>query len=67
MDNRIATQYAKTLGSIAFARGLVRAPGLDPVMVKHMGSREVGDIRSIPEMKAWLKGWDDACIAGFAE
>jgi hypothetical protein len=47
----------------AFAAGAVRAPGLDVALTEHMGRREIGNSSSIPELTAWLKGWDEACIA----
>jgi hypothetical protein len=57
------TQYAKALGSIAFARGIQCAPCLDAEMQKLFAGRKVGDPRTAAEMKAWAAGWTEANLA----
>ena len=61
--NKPNTQQAKTFGSIAFARGISHAPALDSNMMEMLKGRKVGDPRSIPEMKAWSRGWHEANLA----
>lgn len=62
-SSRANTQYTKTLGSIAFAEGKARVPGADSKLTEYMGGRQIGDKRSMPELKAWLVGWDEANLA----
>lgn len=61
--NKPNTQAAKTLGSIAFARGVKCAPALDAEMMKMLSGRQVGDRRTAPELKAWAAGWTQANLA----
>jgi hypothetical protein len=60
--NKPNTQQAKTLGSIAFARG-INAPALDSEMMKMIADRQVGDNRTMKEMRAWVSGWTAANLA----
>jgi hypothetical protein len=55
--------YTKTLGALAFARGIACAPALDSTLATYMGSRQIGDTRSVPELKAWITGWTEASLA----
>lgn len=61
------TQAAKTFGSIAFAKGLMCAPCMDQNMSDLMAGRQIGDPRSIPEMKAWTAGWIEASLVATEE
>ena len=56
------TQQAKTLGSIAFARG-INAPALDSAMMEMISGRQVGDSRTMKEMRAWVAGWTQANLS----
>jgi hypothetical protein len=56
------TQQAKTLGALAFARG-VFAAALDGEMRKLQMGRAVGDARNVPELKAWIAGNTQARLA----
>lgn len=58
-----ATSYARTLGSLAFASGIACVCGWDADLAAYMGRRQIGDPRSIPEMKAWIAGWTEANLA----
>ena len=60
---KIITQAAYTMGSIAFANGIQCAPALDKMFQERMAGRQVGDPRTIPEMKAWISGWTAANLA----
>lgn len=55
-------QQAKTLGTIAFARG-INAPALDAAMMEMIAGRQVGDSRTAKEMRAWVAGWTAANLA----
>lgn len=57
------TQAAKALGAAAFARGADRAPIFDADMMKVTMGREIGDPRTIAELKAWHAGWTQAMLA----
>ena len=61
--NNANTQAAKTLGAIAFATGVARAPALDAAFMEMIAGREVGEARNVPEMKAWIAGWTEACLS----
>jgi hypothetical protein len=54
---------AKAFGSIAFAQGMPAAPALDANMTEMMKGRQIGDKRTIPELKAWHRGWTEANLA----
>jgi hypothetical protein len=56
------TQQAKTLGTIAFANG-INAPALDSAMMQMIAGRQVGDSRTIKELRAWVAGWTEANLA----
>lgn len=56
-------QAAKTFGAIAFANGIKCAPALDSGIQGMIAGCQVGDIRTIPEIKAWIAGWTQANIA----
>lgn len=60
--NKAQTQACKVLGNIAFARG-INAPALDPEMVKMIAGRQVGDKRTVKELRAWVAGWTEANVA----
>ena len=61
---KAATQYARTLGSIAFANGDPCAPAYNADMRKLISDgREIGDPRTIPELKAFIAGWTSANLA----
>lgn len=57
------TQAAKSFGAVAFAKGLICAPALDSDMRKLIAGREIGDKRTIQELKAWISGWTQANLA----
>lgn len=61
--NKAATIYTKTLGTLAFAAGRPCVPGLCADLGTHMAGRQIGDRRSVPEMKAWIAGWTEASLA----
>ena len=63
MTTKPNIQAAKTLGAIAYAKGIMRAPALDGDLVAWFVGRPIEDKRTIPEMKAWLSGWDQANLA----
>lgn len=54
-----------TYGTMAFKSGLKRIPVNDKTFVDEViakGSGVVGE--SIPYLKAWIRGWDDANLYG---
>ena len=57
------TQTAKTFGAIAFANGIKCAPALCKDLMAMFSGRQVGDKRTMQEMKAWIAGWTEANIA----
>lgn len=61
--NKPNIQAAKTFGAIAFANGIKCAPALCADLMAMFKGREVGDKRTIPEMKAWSQGWNEANLA----
>lgn len=63
MSTKLNTTAAKALGAIAFARGIAASPALDKDMAAMFVGRQVGDSRTIPEMKAWIAGWTQANLA----
>ena len=54
---------ARVLGSVAYARGIGRAPALDPDFSDACDPMRIGDPRGIARLRGWLRGWDDASIA----
>lgn len=61
--NKPNTQAAKTLGAIAYSKGMHCAPALDSAFAKMIEGRQVGDKRTAAEAKAWLAGWMQANLA----
>jgi hypothetical protein len=57
------TAAAKALGAIAYANGQPSAPALNSELQKMFIGRQVGDKRTIPEMKAYIQGWTAANLA----
>lgn len=60
------TQYAKTLGSIAFANGVKCAPALDGKLQELFVGRTLSNPdhrRTMAELKAWVAGWTQANLA----
>ncbi|KMS64019.1 hypothetical protein [Sphingobium baderi] len=53
-------QFAKTLGSIAYANGLPCAPAASPEFMAAINPA-IGS--NIDAMKAWLSGWVEASLA----
>lgn len=62
---RLAFNAARALGSVAFARGIGRAPALDPEFAAMVASDPlpIGDARGLARLTGWVRGWDDACLA----
>ncbi len=58
----IDTSYAESLGKAAHKRGLPSIPAQDKALWALTKGRKIGDKRTIPELKAWLKGWTKAHI-----
>lgn len=56
----MSANYAKTLGSIAYAQGRPCAPALDATFMSQINP-EVGS--NIDAMKSWLAGWVEASLA----
>ena len=50
-----STKAAREFGAAAFARG-ISAPCLDSSMRAMHAEREIGDHRTVPELKAWIAG-----------
>jgi hypothetical protein len=63
MNAKPNVQAAKTFGAIAFAKGMQAVPAFDADLLAMLAGREVGDTRTIPEMKAWVSGWHQANAA----
>lgn len=63
MNARTDTTFAETLGMIAYARGIHCAPCLDRDMMDTLKGRELGDTRTVKELKAWTNGWTKANLA----
>ena len=61
--NQAQTQIAKTFGAIAFASGMKCVPALDANISTLLTGRQVGDKRTMKELKAWISGWTQANIA----
>ena len=57
------TNNAKTLGSLAFERGIACVPCFDVEFMATISGRKAGDKATIAEMKAWQLGWVAASIA----
>jgi hypothetical protein len=57
------TLLANHLGKLAFANGIKGAPCLDKSFMKMIAGRQVGDARTIQEMRAWAAGWTAANLA----
>lgn len=57
------TDQAKTFGAIAYAKGMKCAPALDADFMATLKGRQIGDKRTIPEMKAWHQGWMQANLS----
>jgi len=51
---------ARELGTKAFEKGIKRVPSLDKDLMKMLEGVQVGDSMTIPIMKAWTNGWDEA-------
>ena len=51
---------ARQLGAEAFAIGIPMIPVLDGRIRDLIKSREVGDPRTQPELRAWIAGWTEA-------
>jgi hypothetical protein len=60
------TANAKTLGALAFARGIACVPCLDADFMSTISGRKAGDSRTIADMKAWHLGWVAASLAANA-
>ena len=56
----MTTQFAKTLGSIAFAKGSACAPAMDADFMAQINP-EVGS--NVKAMQAWIAGWVGANLA----
>jgi hypothetical protein len=54
---------ATELGALAFKNGLKSVPAFDPELMKMIAGRQIGDKRTVPEMKAWQSGWHKANAA----
>lgn len=50
-------EKAIDMGKAAFNRGIKCAPVLDGEFMQTLIGREVGDHRSMAEMRAWTQGW----------
>jgi hypothetical protein len=53
-------QAAKVFGNLAFASGKTRIPACDPNIMEMIKGRQIGDERTLPELNAWLEGWNEA-------
>lgn len=51
---------ARELGVKAFGKGIKRVPALDKDLMNMLEGVQVGDELTIPIMKAWVNGWDEA-------
>lgn len=56
-------QAAKTLGAIAFEKGIKCAPVLDADLMAMFAGREIGNKQTMTDMKSWIAGWTQANIA----
>ena len=63
MANKPNTTAAKALGAIAFAKGMPSSPALNQEMKNMLAGRNIGDKRTVPEMKAYISGWTQACLS----
>ena len=63
MTSAADTARAKSLGKVAFDSGINCAPCLDRNMMNMLKGREIGDPRTIKEMKAWTTAWTTANLA----
>ncbi len=54
---------AKQLGAKAFAAGKPCSPAQDKQMIKLCEGRQVGDARTVQEMRDWMNGWMSANLA----
>lgn len=54
---------AKVLGGIAYARGEKCIPAHDAELTNLQRGRSPGDPRTIPELKGWIAGWNEANTA----
>ena len=63
MTHTANTTLAKSLGKAAFDSGVHCAPCLDRNMMDMLKGREIGDPRTIKEMKAWTTAWTTANLA----
>ena len=59
----MTTTNAKTLGALAFARGIACVPCLDADFMATINGRKAGDKKTITDMKAWHLGWVAASLA----
>lgn len=57
MTNEMNTNEAAKLGRKAFFSGAMRVPGWESALT-------VGGLFRADLAKAWLRGWDAACIEG---
>jgi len=60
--NKPNTQQAKEFGKIAFAEG-ISAPWSDYRLQNMISGRQVGDARTVVEMKAWIAGWTESNLS----
>jgi hypothetical protein len=50
---------AEQMGRDAYNKGRISAPAMDPKFMETLKGRQVGDPRTIPELKAWQMGFMD--------
>ncbi len=61
--NKPNTQQAKEFGKTAFAEGIINAPWSDYRFQSMISGRQVGDARTVIEMKAWIAGWTESNLS----
>ena len=61
--NKYNAQAAKTMGSIAFANGVICVPAFDAELTALIAGRQIGDKRTIADLKAWQLGWIEASLS----
>ena len=62
-DYEKAWRRAAALGKAAFERGAKAIPAHDTAMMGTLKGREIGDPRTLPQLKAWAQGWHKANLA----
>lgn len=62
-DYTTAWRHAAALGKAAFQRGAKAIPAHDAAMMATLKGRNIGDTRTVPQLKAWAQGWHRANLA----